>query len=103
VQFGADLIKEHGAENARSLFIEAVVEFDGPHWAAQASHLFDNMCVPVADGSLTIVDGGMLSDEQMQALAMATLSGELPSNASKPGAARDMLMNAIKPPTETRQ
>jgi hypothetical protein len=100
VQFGAELIKQHGTEKARAMFIERAAEFDGEEWRGEAPGLFDNLCVPVAAGTLTIVDGGELPQE----LAQAMIRGDIPSgNASKPGIARDTLLNAIKPVTDILQ
>ncbi|HXR25601.1 MAG TPA: hypothetical protein VN742_09595 [Candidatus Binataceae bacterium] len=98
VTFGASLIKEHGEEKARAMFIEATAEFDGEKWRDGAGPLFDKFCARVASGDLTIMDGGVMPQE----LVKATLSGAVPSNASAPGPARDVAMAALEPPTQTR-
>ena len=100
--FAVALIKEHGAEKARPMFTEKVGEFDGLEWAAQAGSIFD-LAESVAAGAIKYDDGGEHPQELPQELAKAIIAGDVPSNASKPGPARDVAMNTIKPTTRTLQ
>jgi hypothetical protein len=101
VTYGGNLIKKYGLENARKRFENAVRKYNGDGWVESSLETFDQLCPLVASGELEIVDAD--NEPVPQSVLMDVLVGKIPSNADKPGKARDVILAMVESPTPVKQ